>query len=614
MVLINNHTILRRNYPAVAIQLEALETMQRTGNVLVEPSKQQALTLKIMRNGNTQYVHSKYDPVKEAKHFIERLTIDEAYHVLFIGIGLGYHIEAFTHAYPHVTFSIYEPDTEILLTYLSHRPLNAISDNNLYRLFTDNSSISVDQEIQQLSEQTKGKVKIITLPVYEKLYRTEISSFTQKMVSALKKTSNALIVDMAYQKRWSLNAIKNFSTVFNTPNLLQDVDTTLFAGKPAILIAAGPSLNEEFEHLRYIKDNGLAYLFAVGSAINALIEQGIYPDATCTYDPQKMNYKVIQKINDQQLANIPLVFGSTVGFETIEQYPGKMFHILLSQDLIAPLLLKHQKTNRLEIVSDAPSIAIVMLQALCRLGFGSIILVGQNLAYVGNDYYATGIDATRYAADVEQYSFTNKITVKDVHGNDIQTTEGYNLMRQQFEQYIAHYPHPPIINTTAGGAAIEGTTYIPLSQVISHQFTTPVVCSEWLQSTSHYDCSYVTSQLNNLTTHQHSLHILLSATQQTLETIQQKPILFTEKEGIELQNKFETIQNNPLYKHFIAPMFRVQFEHLTTTIQSLQQQPKTMSTIQKMITQFNTLFHLSKEHYDLTVELFEEMKQRIAQH
>lgn len=81
---------------------------------------------------------------------------------------------------------------------------------------------------------------------------------------------------------------------------MHDIDQKAFEGKPAIIVAAGPSLSEEFEHLKFIKENGLAYIFSVGSAINALIEHGIYPDAACTYDPKERNQNVIRIIKDRE--------------------------------------------------------------------------------------------------------------------------------------------------------------------------------------------------------------------------------------------------------------------------------------------------------------------------
>src|SRR5699024_6251883 len=99
----------------------------------------------------------------------------------------------------------------------------------------------------------KGHLHVVTLPIYEKLYSREIVHIQERSIDALKDKRNALAVNISFQKRWTINAIKNFPTVLKTQNILHDIDKNTFKGKPAIIVAAGPSLNEEFENLRYIK-------------------------------------------------------------------------------------------------------------------------------------------------------------------------------------------------------------------------------------------------------------------------------------------------------------------------------------------------------------------------
>ena len=145
-----------------------------------------------------------------------------------------------------------------------------------------------------------------------------------------------------------------------------------FKGKPAMLVAAGPSLNEEIENIRYIKENGLAYIFSVGSAINTLIYHNIYPDAACTYDPTVNNQKVFAKVKEKNIKDIPMIFGSSVGYETLIDYPGKKYHMITSQDTVSNYYLKTEEEDRLDIVLDAPSIAVVTLQLLYVLGFNPV--------------------------------------------------------------------------------------------------------------------------------------------------------------------------------------------------------------------------------------------------
>ena len=181
--------------------------------------------------------------------------------------------------------------------------------------------------------------------------------------NTLKDKKSGIYTSYAFQKRWIINSMKNFGDVLSTPNIIIKKKGQ-FKDKPAILVAADPSLNEEIENLKYIKENGLAYIFSVGSDINTLIYHDICPDAACTYDPTENNQKVFAKVKESGIKDIPMIFGFSVGYETLIDYPGEKYHMITSQDTVSNYFLKTEESDRLEIVLDAYSIAVVTLQLL----------------------------------------------------------------------------------------------------------------------------------------------------------------------------------------------------------------------------------------------------------
>ena len=113
--------------------------------------------------------------------------------------------------------------------------------------------------------------------------------------------------------------------------------------------------------------------------------------------------------NQEKITDIPLIFSSSVGFEVLQNYPGtSLLHMITSQDTISSYLLKLDNNTQLDGVKDAPSIAVVTIQLLYKLGFNPIILVGQNLAYADNKHYAEGIS---YASGL-------RIDPVKTHGSD----------------------------------------------------------------------------------------------------------------------------------------------------------------------------------------------------
>lgn len=74
--------------------------------------------------------------------------------------------------------------------------------------------------------------------------------------------------------------------------------------------------------------------------MNTLVEHGIYPHGTFSYDPNEHNVNVIQKVIDKRIDSIPLIFGSTVGKHTLDHYPGRLMHIIISQDELSKHVLR----------------------------------------------------------------------------------------------------------------------------------------------------------------------------------------------------------------------------------------------------------------------------------
>ncbi|MFJ8257654.1 motility associated factor glycosyltransferase family protein [Peribacillus asahii] len=614
MMLIDNRNYLRLNHRPLLEKLVQWEAKrERNENVQVELSRKGVPTLKINMDGKTHYIHSKYDPQMEAERLITGINdLNEYNHVLLIGIGLGYHLEELLKKYPDMKFSIYEPNIEVLYQFLSYQNISKQLGRNLKGIFTGTEENDIRHSVQHI-HQANSKTFIYTLPVYKKVYEEQEVIVMQAMKDVLKGKQSYFATNVSFQKRWTINSIKNFSTVLKTPNILYDVDTAFFQGKPAIIVAAGPSLSSEFENLKYIKENGLAYIFSVGSAINALIEYGIYPDAACTYDPTELNQFVIQKIKDQNISEIPLIFGSSVGFETLSDYPGKMLHMITSQDTISPRLL--DTSQNIDIVFDAPSIAVVTFQLLSQLGCNPIILAGQDLGYQNNQKYAVGIEYDFENNTLTEEEQQSLLTVKDVYGNDIGTTADFNQMREQLEMYIRASAKIEVLNTTKGGAHIQGTEFMSLADVIAQRLNDQTVQNKWLESKSNYEYEFVVKQLHQLKkAEERCEHILQKAFDELRnidQAVQNRQSKKMEQRFVKFDKEFSKLKKNIFYSGFVEPTVRVQNEILSEESQSIRYEIDVLKKGQLVVTAFGSFIKECYAHLQFVRPYFEEMKEEI---
>lgn len=593
--------------PMVSEQMKAFDDKKNKRLTEIEETRSSNNTISIMKENKKVYLHSKYNPLREAETIVNALEdIDENTNIIFYGTGLGYHIQSILEKFKNINYYIYEPIPELLYSFLSNVNLKKLQPN---RLMGINTNFTGDQ-LEKFVDRNRKKIKVVELPSHVQHFPEEFKEFNQSLIKLVKGKRNSIATNYSFQKRWVVNSIKNFNEVMKTQNILIE-KRNAFKGKAAILVAAGPSLNDEIDNLREIQENGLAYIFSVGSSINTLIHHGIYPDAVCTYDPTiHNNQKVFKLIKEEGIKNIPLIFGSSVGYEVIRDYPGEKYHMITSQDTVASYFLKDKLSKSIPIVQDAPSIAVVTLQMLSIIGFSSVFLVGQNLGYRGKERYSEGIS---YAKELTEDEIKLGIWVKDVKGNEILTNETFNSMRKQMEEYIKYLPKTSVINTTKGGAHIEGTKFADLKSVMENELTKRIVSDTGLKGNkTNYDREYLNTKIKNM---DKSYKYALKNNEEyklTLTKIEKalKNCNYTQTEKLypKLNKDLKKIERNDFYKTFILPMNRVQYKVLADSINSLNEEKDPYTKGEKIIASFSKFIDICTTDIEMIEPIYDEMK------
>ncbi len=613
MLLVDNIVILKEVFPTTLSKLKEIEDNIDEEFIKIEDAKSGHKTLLIKKEDKSIYLHSKYDPIREAEAIIEQYKdIKPNSSVIFYGTGLGYHIDVFLEKHTDVNYYIYEPIPEILCAYLSNKEIKSLPSKKLKGMATGTNKESIYSFLNEYLSKSTGKAVMIVFPQYKNLFEKDYKNFLDIYREVAKNKKTGTLTEYAFQKRWILNSMKNFKEVLSTPNIFIERKGQ-FIGKTALLVAAGPSLNEEIENIRYIKENKLAYVFSVGSAINTLIHNRIYPDAACTYDPTERNQIVFKKVKEMDISDIPMIFGSSVGYETLENYKGDKYHMLTSQDTVAAYYLKAKENTSIDFVSDAPSIAVITLQLLYKLGFSTIILVGQNLAYRDKKRHSEGID---YSTDVTEEEIKKGIWIKDVYGSEVLTDEGFNRMRQQMELYIGSFENTKVINTTRNGAYIEGTMFIELEEVIEKYLNESIVEDKWPDCKKiSYDKEHLLSQSKKMDKEYKEANRIIKEYCKILDSIEtfikDRNYNQAKKMYVKLDLVLRKVEKNKFFQTFILPMNRVSYKALADSIDSLNEEKDKVLKGERISNSFRQFMDKCKEDIEAIYDVYTEMKKAV---
>lgn len=577
MYLNENIAKLKRKF--AYIRWDALLQMQENADaqISVETSRKGIDTLKVCIDGTVSYLHSKYDPLSEAERIADTLELNrEDQHLLFYGIGLGYVIDVIREKNPHLTFSIYEPNPLIFLKFICCRKLSEEFLEALSSIYVEGLALEQELGLFVFLQDLEYNIKPVILPSYERIYAEGYNSFCHKLKDSIVDKRFKVGTRYFFEKIWMHNTMDNFPYTIMSGNIL-DMPGEVFGGKPAVLVASGPSLDEEIENLRRIKKEGLAYIFSAGSAVYKLVKHDILPDAICAIDGGANNHDLYKVLFENPGNKIPLIYADMVYSEVVSSYNAKRFNIILENDQLASYYLKYKSDKEVKKMKIVPSVALVLLQIMNKLQCDPIILVGQNFALKNEYYYATGIDFHKNRQSKEKITENEKneaFQVEDVNGNKVFTLKDLDMMRRNMEILIKSCSINNIINTTNGGAKIDGTKYMPLSELINERLNTSVVNPNWYEiELESYDLEYVAHQHKLMVEESNSIYGAIEKVEKELKKMEGAVNNNNKNKISKLLSDFikisKELTRNEFYKTFILPMNSLQIELLTKRLKRI---------------------------------------------
>lgn len=558
-MLVDNRIIVKSKNNLLFEKLDT-NILEKT-TVDVVPAKTGDDTLLLHNEGQTVSYHSRYNPVREAGTFVQTNLNENTDYVLFIGAGLGYTIQAALKQKPNLKFSIFEPSLEIMDQFLKTVNLAKFKSDQVDYLF---SSLYEFENLGEIFDKLESnKAQIIIHPVAEKQFKKPIEDFMSRLKGYLKAQTSTAYTDLRFQTRWTTNAIVNINEVLHSPNLFIDIDQENLAGKPVLLVAAGPSLNEEIENIRAIQQQRSAYIFAVGSTVNVLLNNGITPDALFLYDPLPFTANVVKKIKEENL-DIPLIYGTSLAFEALPGYPGKKIHFFTNQDSISTNLIELE--NKV-IVPDASTIAALALYIVGKIQMGPIVFVGQNLSITKDKAYADGTG--HYDTGITDRFKEGFVPVRSTIDEEIYTNTAYKDMGEAITLNIRRLGlQNKVFNTTQNGLPIEDTIFMSLKEVMAKYLTNANVVDSTVFNAN---CSYdVNKAVANYKVFEKTFDDLLADYKKLLTKIdaiahayEKKLVVNSAKLFEEYDVVFRRFENNPFFTSVIAPITRHQYKEFT---------------------------------------------------
>lgn len=438
------------------------------------------LSLRYDRGSKSVHLHSTYDPMTEALTWCQHVGQQDWQIGVIFGLGLGYHVEELARQYPNRTLVVVEPSADVLSTSLQVRDLRSLLNNPRFLLITGTdphatASLVFEQNLR--NEVLQGKIAFLDWPVYRRLW----PDFWNKLQRNIGELAQQTLVNISTYKYFSLMWQENFLT--NVRASVSDPSAkalySLFKGKPAILVSAGPSLQKNIHLLKEAKNHAL--VIAAGSAIGPLLAQGIMPHFVVSYDAAPSNYYVFSHLDTSEMI---LLYSAVIYPRILAEYKGPRLAMGVDVYPYERWFFEKLGIDRGNVASG-PSVANLAWDLLRQMGCDPIIFVGQDLAYgFDGKAHAEGrkgleFEVQNQAVTTEETAYDRSVAwTEDIWGNRVRTRPVWLAMKTWFEQRIRAWGSGrTFIDATEGGARIEGTQVMSLTAALDQYCKTPINAS-----------------------------------------------------------------------------------------------------------------------------------------
>lgn len=465
-VFLRNMAALWRRDPLLAMRVDAIDDEAR---LAVEPTRSGAWTGRVVgSSGRPTYLHSRYDPQADAARLIDAAQLDEKYCFIAVGMGLGYHVEALCARLKGDAFALcVEPDLRVISTALTCVDLADPIASGRLLFVVDADKARLHKLLKPVSNLFMLGTQFIRHAPSAQVAGETLNELCHLITEFATYQRMSLLTLMGNSKITCRNIAMNLPHYVSTPPIDRLRDR--FAGDPAIVVSAGPSLRKNIEQLADLK--GRAVLIAVQTTLRPLMERGIVPDFVTSLDFHEMSRKFFEGVGD--LSAVHLVAEPKASWHVIDPYPGPV-SILGNQ--WARLLIGEELGARGSLPAGA-TVAHLAFYLAVHMGCDPIIFVGQDLAFTGHVFYVPGVEIHRaWRSELNRFNtmemkewdriVRNRPIQRKVIGNSGEQLYADELLftyLEQFEKDIASTSNQ-VINATEGGARIRGTETMPLAE------------------------------------------------------------------------------------------------------------------------------------------------------
>ncbi len=472
-----NMASLKKNHAHVWENLTQFPP-EPVGEIFLEPNGKPNLRA-LDQDGKLISIHIPGDPEAEVAQFLNIVKEDFSGVVTLTGMGVGYAPLALASHRPNIRHLVlFEPNRGIFLQALRAQDLTSLLSDPRVII-----GIGPDQNINAAMQPTTKALQLESIQNLKHLPSFSLNPDEYgKLHEDVYNHCSSFNIEgntVGHMGRDFLeNRLQHLSSMHHDRLLMELAGK--FSGLPAILVAAGPSLDKNVKLLAEAKDKAL--IIAVDSALPTLVANGVMPDLVGTIDPLELIFEKVAGVAPQ-IHDTSLLCMSWASSKMVKFFPADQVFWCFGSKPIEAWMATLLGNNLL--TPGANTVAHLNFMAAIIMGCSPIVFVGQDLAFSSTKSHSShAVLQTKDLGDALQKGNENTVWLDGIDGGKVLSDRGFLSNKLFFEKMIKQEADHHYINATEGGAHIQGTEVMPLQAVLDRFCVSPYEIKEKLRATN----------------------------------------------------------------------------------------------------------------------------------
>ncbi len=371
--------------------------------------------------------------------------------LLTIGFGAGHLLDVLEGCNSQARVVALEPDPKSAERFLARRDWTSWRDSGRLRLLVGPRYEGADEAWRAFPAVVDDCAMLVHPHLLQGPSTADAVRVAQGIVAGARANAAAR---RKFAPRYLANVLRNVPAIVDGHDVQALSDT--YRGVPAIVAAAGPSLDSALPALAELRDR--AVVFAVDTALRPCLTAGITPQFVVGADPSTANARHFQWL--PECANTWLIAESALDRSATQVFDGRTLFFRVSRHHPWPWL--QQWGCDAGQIDMWGSVLTAAFGAAVLAGCDPIVLVGADLAFTGGQPYARG---TTYEFDwacgealgisladwwKTQTERAESRTEPDLRGRDTRTTTSMVSFRDWLVARMER-SRRRVINASSGG-------------------------------------------------------------------------------------------------------------------------------------------------------------------